>query len=92
MIESHIQSTGYTVQEWRNDEDYSVPRAVAYIGRFEIIEDDEDNGLYSGDEGDLTATVVGAAEYQNERVAFSFTPDGYDTGTDVPDLSLVDPI
>lgn len=80
---------GRPVAEWRDDPENGI---TAVIGRYTVTEDDDEHGLYSGDEGELTACRVGAPEYGNVRVAFSFTTDGLDGGNDVPDPSILDPV
>jgi hypothetical protein len=87
MIARYAESHGFTVRGWRDDEENGL---TAELGRFRVIEDDEDRGLYVDDEGRLEACVVGAAEYGNQRVALSFTPDGYDSGNDVYDASVLE--
>lgn len=45
--------------------------------RVRVIEDDEDNGLFEGDEGFVIIGNVGSAEYRNERVMLAFLGDGF---------------
>jgi hypothetical protein len=72
LIQARLDREGYAAKEWREGED----GLEAVIGRFVIVEDDEDRGLYSGDEGPLTACIVGSPEYHNERILFAITPEG----------------
>ena len=73
---------GITAKDWKDTEEDGL---VAVLGRFRVTTDDEeDRGFYDGDEGELTACVVGAAQYGNQRVTFSFTGDGFDVGLEVP--------
>lgn len=87
MIESRCASEGLTIKGWSETEDGDT----AALGRFTVTTPDYDgDGLYEGDVGELTANVVGSVKYANRRVAFEFTPDGYDGGVDVPDLTALD--
>ena len=52
------------------------------LGRWRVVEDDEDRSLFADDEGELYVTVVGAQHYGNEHVAFYFKPDDFDEATD----------
>lgn len=85
LIEREISTYGYPVKEWGIDEDGDVQ---ANLGRFRVITDDEDFGLFEGDEGVVFAGVVGAAEYNNEGIAFSFQGDDFDSGLPLRDLSM----
>jgi hypothetical protein len=87
MIEAGVIAQGLSVKEWRDDPEEGI---VGVIGRFRAIEDDDQEGIYVDDEGDLEASVVGAQQYNNERVAFVFKADGMD-GAEVRNLgALVD--
>lgn len=44
--------------------------------RVRVIEDDEDNGIFAGDEGDLILEEVGAVEYGSQRVMACIVQDG----------------
>lgn len=81
MIEAAVSGQGMTVQEW-NAED---GRPVAVLGRYRATADDEDNGVFEDMEGVMTATVVGAAQYHNERVWFGWRKDGMDTAVEARD-------
>lgn len=83
LIEDACTKQGLTVQSWSQDPDYDEPRDQAELGLFAVIEDNDEAGIYEGDEGTLIACVVGAAEFGNERVAFVFTADGCDSGSEV---------
>lgn len=89
MIESKLQAESYPAQNWLLDED---GQTVADLGRFRVVEEDDDHGFYAGDEGTIHASVVGSEKYRNERVAYLLLIDGYDSAVDVPDISMVDPI
>ncbi len=88
MIERRLSREGWDAKSWREGED----GLEAVIGRFRVIEEVEDDGLYEGDEGELSACVVGSLKYHNESVAFGFTIDDYDSHNTVRDLSVLDPI
>src|SRR4051812_30868100 len=88
MIQEHAESRGLTVREWTT----TLDGETAILGRFRVIEEDEDNGLFQDDEGPLTAIVVGAREYGTERVSYGLTPDGCDSPNDVRDLDAVEEI
>ena len=88
MIERKCASEMWKIQEWREDED----GLCAVVGRAEVLEDDEEAGLYSGDAGELTVSVVGAEEYGNQRAHVGFTPDEYDGdgAVEVRDLGTIE--
>lgn len=88
MISRAVERHGYSVQEWREGED----GLEGVLGQFRVIEEDEDTGLYDGDEGDLIASVVGAAEYGNQRVSFALLMEDYDMANEVRDLTAVEPV
>ena len=55
-----------------------------YFGeRARVVEDDEDEGAYAGDEGFLIIEIVGSTKYGNERNAFSLIIDGSDSPVSV---------
>lgn len=84
MIEDACKRQDFTIQEWDEEHENGL---TAKLGRYTVVTPDyEDDGLYEGDEGELTACVVGAEQYHNQRVSFSFIPDGCDAGPDVRDL------
>lgn len=88
-IEKRCVSEGLRILDWRDDPGDGL---TASLGRFEVVTDEyDDDGLYSGDVGKLEASVVGAAQYGNQRVHFGFTPDDSDGATEVTDLSAVEP-
>lgn len=87
MIEARLAEEGWTAREWREGED----GLEAVVGRFVVIEGDNDTPPYIDTEGELTACVVGSPERHNERVHFSFTEDGMDAGDEVSDLTTLEP-
>jgi hypothetical protein len=90
MIQADIDRRMFTAHDWLFNEDEG--RIIASLGRFTVIDDDEDKGTYAGDEGELTAMVVGSQEYGNERVDYSILIDEYhDEPSDV-DINNVDPV
>ena len=76
MILEDTTARGFTVESWLDHPDNGT--TAMFVGRFVAIEDDEDEGIYSGDEGELSACVVGAAQYGNERVSYSLKLEGRD--------------
>lgn len=54
-----------------------------YGERVRILEDDDEHGIFAGDEGWLIFEEVGAVEYHNLRVSAGFVPDGQDSGDEV---------
>lgn len=86
LIDAALTSHGLTVQSWDRDTDGNIR---ANLGRFRVLEDD-DEGLLSGTEGEVKASVVGAAEYGNRHVAFYFYEDDMDpdAGVRINDLSM----
>jgi hypothetical protein len=88
-IEQAVEQAGFSVKSWNPDHENGL---TANIGKFTVMSnDEEDYGLYEGDEGTLYACVVGAEQYGNQRVSFSFITEGYDDGNEVHDLSVLDP-
>lgn len=86
LIGSRLDSEGYPVKEWRtHDGEFE-----GVIGRAIVIEEHEDGGIYIDATGLVTASVVGAAKFGNERVAFHMYEDGYDGPNELPDLSYVE--
>lgn len=89
MIEERCRREGLTIKSWKDTDDGET----AVLGAFLVSTPDfDDDGLYEGDAGELTAVVVGAEQYGNRRVCFSFTPEGYDGGNEVRELSALDPL
>lgn len=79
MLERALARHGLEAESWIDRDADNDNRPTARIsGRWNVVDDIEHEGLYEGDEGTLTATVVGAAEHGNEHVAFYFTLDGAD--------------
>lgn len=68
---------------------YAPNRPVAeldgwhYGERVRVLEDDDDAGIGSGEEGWLVLMMVGAAKYQNEHVSVGIVVDGSDSALDV---------
>ncbi|MGH2897173.1 MAG: hypothetical protein ACRDMZ_00750 [Solirubrobacteraceae bacterium] len=64
-------------------QEVEVERPVAECGgwhfgeRVRVIDDDEESGMFAGDEGWLVLETVGAAEHGNERVCFGVLADGF---------------
>lgn len=83
MIERRLASEGIHPEEkdWSISEDDHRPEVA--LGRAEVVEEDEDKGLYSGDQGVVTACCVGAADLGNLHVAYYFTSDDHDSGESV---------
>jgi hypothetical protein len=77
---------GLTVDSWREDES----RPVAALGRWTATRDADSEEFFVGDEGELTCTVVGGAQYNNERPQLTFTPEGMEMGADVSPSDLFD--
>lgn len=74
-VEQGATAQGLTVQSWGQDDD----GIFALLGRFVVDEDvDEEMGPFAGDEGELTASIVGSPAYGNERVAFFLRCEGMD--------------
>lgn len=89
LIEARCSREGLTIQGWDEESENGL---TAKLGRYTVVSPGhEDDGLYEGDDGELTACVVGAAQYNNQRVNFSFTAEGYDEGNDVRDLLVLEP-
>lgn len=85
-IEAAVAQQGFTVVSWGTDDD----GAYASLGQFEVTApDDEDRGIYEGTTGELRASVVGAAEYNNQRVYFAFHEEGMDGGNEVQTLGVL---
>jgi len=90
MIERACKEHGLTIQGWDEEHENGL---TAKLGQYMVTTPDyEEDGLYEGDEGELTACVVGAAKYHNQRVSFSFIGEGMDSGNEVSDLFALDPV
>lgn len=89
MIRDAARRHGFEVAEFYEHEDNGL---TGKLGRFRVIEGDDDRGLYEGDEGELEACIVGAVKHNNQRVSFGFTPDGYDSADEVWDFDLLEQI
>lgn len=62
------------------DTDHDDGRLRWWVGDVEVIDDNEDEGLYEGEFGRLYASVVGGREYNNLTVAWYFVGEGSDEG------------
>lgn len=51
--------------------------------RVRIIDDDDDKGVFAGDEGHVVIEKVGAPEYGNVRTCVAVLVDGTDAPTEV---------
>jgi hypothetical protein len=90
MIEEACKREGLTIQGWDPDHENGL---TAKLGRYTVTTPDyDDDGLYEGDEGNLTACVVGSEQYNNQRVEFTFIPEDYDSGPEVSDLTALEPV
>ena len=90
MIEAYAKQHELTITGWDEEHENGL---TALFGQYKVVTPDyEDDGLYEGDEGVLSACVVGAAQFRNQRVSLSFTPEGYDIGNEVSDLYALDRI
>lgn len=54
-----------------------------YGERVRAIEDDDDNGIFAGDEGYLIIEEVGSPQHNNVRISTGFIADGYDSDNEV---------
>lgn len=90
MIQERLDSEGLTADSWREGDD----GLEAVLGRWRVSEDEAGSMgmLFEGDEGELTACVVGAEQYKNERVMFHFTPDDQDGGDEITYLGVLEPV
>lgn len=79
LIQARLDRAGMVAHEWRDGDDGTE----ALLGRYAAFEDDDSAGLYEGDEGELSAYVVGAQRYHNERVMFGLQVDGTDCAIEV---------
>lgn len=90
LIERALTTWGLNAESWENDPD-NGDRLKATIGDAEVHTDDEDHGLFEGDSGKMTASVVGGLEYGNLRVAFYFEDSVREGGEEItPDGSVVE--
>ena len=46
--------------------------------KIRVLEDDEEEGVWEGNEGTLELEIVGSPDYGNERVSFAIVQDGVD--------------
>lgn len=91
IIESALRMWGYSAESWWKNDPDNGGRLKAIVGDAEVVEDDEDHGLYVGDAGKLTCCVVGGREYGNVHAQFYFEADDREGGEQVtPDGSVVE--
>lgn len=90
MIEDYAEYTMLSIESW--DEENENGLTALLSDRWVVVHDDEDRGLYEGDEGVLTLCVVGAEQYGNRRVSLSFVADDMDCGVEIVDLDVLDSI
>lgn len=76
MIEDALKVYGLTAEKFETDE-YGDLQAVV-TGRWTVNEENEDQGLFEGDEGVLYVSVVGSEEHRNERPHYGFMAEGTD--------------
>ncbi len=89
-IEQAISSFGFVADAWFTDEDGKL---TAALGTWMVRDDTyEDVGLYAEDVGELTAVVVGAEKYGNQRVMFNFVTEDNDEGNEVRDPLILEPV
>jgi hypothetical protein len=89
LIEAALSRAGYRAESWRASEE-NAGRAEAVVGRFRVLQDDDEAGLFADTEGVLTAVCVGSAERRNLRVAFGFLEDGMTADVEVRDLDALE--
>lgn len=61
-----------------------------YGERVRVVQDDENEGLFEGTEGNLLIEKLGAAEYGNVRVGVFFVEDGMDGPVEVRDYDYIE--
>lgn len=82
-IEQDLGKHGFIADSFRTDPDDGITAVLNH--RWRVLEDDDNLGLCANDEGKLEACLVGAEEYGNLHVIYTFTPDGFDSGCEVTD-------
>lgn len=87
MIRDALDEHGWTEGlTWRRGEDGDDE---VLVGRFRLVDDvDDEAGPFAGEEGEVIVSVVGAAEYRNQRVYVGFVAEGTDSPGEVRDPSL----
>ena len=77
--------------EWADD---GMGSDIAKLGRWFVVREDEERGLYEGDQGELSAQRVGGEEHGNVRLCVTFTPDDYDpfSGPEAVPFEDVEPV
>jgi hypothetical protein len=88
-IEQALAREGLTADDWKDDPDDGL---TAVIGRYRCVDDDERSYAFSEDEGVMSASVVGAEQYHNQRVAFAFLADGTDAAMEIAGFEYYEPI
>lgn len=89
-ITARLHSLMLTPKTWRVNDDGELE---AVLGRWRVVEEEENEGLYADDEGELVASVVGAPGYGNERVGFYlYTDDHPDMPGEVRQLDTLEPV
>lgn len=74
------------------EDDPTDVRAVADFGLWEVSVAEGTATASFGEVGRLTAEVVGAKMFNNERVAFFFTPEGFEGGEEVVPGEQLEPV
>lgn len=91
MIERALARHGLNPDSW--DEEAENGLTARFDNDWIVMEESEERGLYDGDTGKLSVCVVGAEEHGNQRVSFSFTPEGQDpdSGSEVEPFEDIEP-
>lgn len=89
IIEEKLKHEMLAVDRFVDGEDV---REAILKHTWEVVEDDENAGLFEGDEGEVRASVVGAPEYGNERVTFSLHTEDHTDGVECRPLDNVQPV
>jgi hypothetical protein len=87
FIVAELGRQGIAVKRWDIDEDGDV---FAGLGRAVVVREDEYNGLFLGDVGELRASVVGAERYGNRRVSYGLLNEEVESVYTVEDLDSVE--
>lgn len=78
-------ATGY---DDADEEAVLEAEGFTYGDRVRVVEDNEEEGVFAGDEGFVLPCKVGAAAYGNERVMLAFLIDGFDSPVEVTPDSI----
>jgi hypothetical protein len=89
LLETWLGANGLQAESIEPDPDEGGA-LVAKIGRFRMLEDDEDEGLSEGDEGVLTAQLVGLPEKGNHHISYGLAVDGLSGSLTVRSLDMVE--